>query len=128
MTTSPPVNTGPRTLGSTELARINRLTTTARFVSGLAHELNNALQVIGGLVELLADRTDLPADAAVRIQKIGGQADRANGVIRQVLAYTREGVNEVTAIDLAATADRAMALRRYQLGRNGVAINWDRQP
>ena len=114
-------------LDGEQLAQINRLTTIARFVSGLAHELNNSLQVMSGLVELLADRTDLPADAAVRIQKIGGQADRANSVIRQVLAYTRDGVIEVAAIDLAATADRAMALRRYQLGRNGVAIHWDRQ-
>jgi len=117
----------PFDLDAGQLAQINRLTTIARFVSGLAHELNNSLQVMSGMVELLADRADLPADAAVRIQKIGGQADRANGIIRQVLAYTREGVNEVTAIDLAATADRAMALRRYQLGRNGVSINWDRQ-
>jgi two-component system C4-dicarboxylate transport sensor histidine kinase DctB len=126
---TPGLNDQPRpfALDDAQLAQINRLTTIARFVSGLAHELNNSLQVMGGLVELLADRTDLPADAAVRIQKIGGQVDRANGVIRQVVAYTRDGATDVTAIDLAATADRAMALRRYQLGRNGVTINWDRQ-
>ena len=43
--------------------QINRLATSARMVAGLAHELNNSLQVVSGLVELLGDRTDLPADA-----------------------------------------------------------------
>jgi len=126
MTTPLPVNTGPLTLGSTELARINRLTTTARFVSGLAHELNNALQVIGGLVELLADRTDLPADAATRVQKIGGQADRASGVIRQLLAFVRDPGVDGGAIDLGTIIDRALSLRRYQLGRAGVSVAWTR--
>ena len=61
----------------------------ARLVAGLAHELNNTLQVVSGLVELLADRSDLPPDAVARLQKIGGQADKATTAIRQVLGYTR---------------------------------------
>jgi two-component system C4-dicarboxylate transport sensor histidine kinase DctB len=125
-TPAPPARTGPVTLEARELARINRLTTTARFVSGLAHELNNALQVMGGLVELLADRTDLPADAAVRIQKIGGQADRASGVIRQLLAFVREPGVDGGPVDLGVVVDRALALRRYQLGRAGVSVAWTR--
>jgi C4-dicarboxylate-specific signal transduction histidine kinase len=122
----PPAHPGPLTLDSNELARINRLTTIARFVSGLAHELNNALQVMGGLVELLADRADLPADVAVRIQKIGGQADRASGVIRQLLAFVREPGMDGGPIDLGLVVDRALALRRYQLGRAGVSVSWTR--
>jgi two-component system C4-dicarboxylate transport sensor histidine kinase DctB len=114
------------TLDATELARINRLTTIARFVSGLAHELNNALQVMGGLVELLADRTDLPADAVVRIQKIGGQADRASAVIRQLLTFVRDPGVEGGPVDLGGVVDRAIALRRYQLGRAGISVAWTR--
>jgi two-component system C4-dicarboxylate transport sensor histidine kinase DctB len=113
-------------LDDRRLAQINRLTTIARFVSGLAHELNNSLQVMGGLVELLADRADIPADAAVRIQKIGGQADKASGVIRQVLAFTRGQAGEAAVFDLGAVVERSLALRRYQLGRTGIAVNWTR--
>jgi signal transduction histidine kinase len=112
----------PVTLTANQLAQLNRLTTIARFVSGLAHELNNSLQVMSGLVELLADRSDLPADAAVRVQKIGGQADRASTVIRQVLGFVREAGGAPMPLDLAAATDRAVALRRYQLGRSGVTL------
>ena len=45
-------------LSPEQLAQINRLATVARFVSSLAHELNNSLQVMGGLIELLAERDD----------------------------------------------------------------------
>jgi two-component system C4-dicarboxylate transport sensor histidine kinase DctB len=126
------MNNGPHdashhaSLDDGQLAQINRLTTIARFVSGLAHELNNSLQVMGGLVELLADRPDIPADAAVRIQKIGGQADKASGVIRQVLAFTRGQGGETATFDLGALVDRALSLRRYQLGRVGIAVTWAR--
>ena len=110
-----------------QLLQINRLALQARFVSGMAHELNNSLQVMSGLTELLAERTDLPDDALARIQKIGAQADRAGTVVRQVLGYTRD---EPSAgpypVDIAAIVDRAVALRRYRLGRAGIAVAWER--
>jgi two-component system C4-dicarboxylate transport sensor histidine kinase DctB len=83
---------------------------------------------MGGLAELLADRADIPADAAARIQRIGGQADRASGVIRQVLAFVRDPGGDGGAVDVGVVVERALALRRYQLGRAGVAVAWDRQP
>jgi signal transduction histidine kinase len=99
----------------------------ARLVAGLAHELNNTLQVISGLVELLADRPDLPADAVARLQKIGGQADKATTAIRQVLGYTRETTAaETGVVDMATAVDQVLALRRYQLGRLGVTVSVDR--
>jgi len=107
------------------LLRINRLAMQARFVSGMAHEVNNSLQVMGGLVELLADRADLPDDVRTRLQRIGDQADRVGGVIRQVLGYTRSEGGQRRQTDLVTVIDRAVALRRYHLGRLGVDLSWD---
>lgn len=107
------------------LLRINRLAMQARFVSGMAHEVNNSLQVMGGLVELLIDRPDLPDDVRARLQRIGDQADRAGGVIRQVLSYTRGEAGDRRRMDLASVVDRAVVLRRYQLGRLGVDVSWN---
>lgn len=107
-------------LGPAQWGQINRLATTARMVAGLAHELNNSLQVVSGLVELLGDRPDIPPDAVARIQRIGGQAEKATVAIRQVLGYARELGPETTSVDLAAVAEQGLALRRYQLGRAGI--------
>ena len=72
-------------LSDTRLRRINRVATSARMVAALAHELNNSLQVVSGLVELIGDREDIPPDAQARIAKIGSQADKATMAVRQVL-------------------------------------------
>ena len=105
-----------------QLGQINRLATSARMVAGLAHELNNTLQVVSGLVELLGDRDDIPADALARIAKIGGQAEKATQAVRQVLTYTRDLSPEKGNVNLAAVAERALALRRYNLGRAGISV------
>jgi signal transduction histidine kinase len=112
---------GPPVPNAGQLAQLNRLATSARLVAGLAHELNNSLQVVSGLVELLADHPEVPPDVAARIKKIGAQADHATSTIRQVLGYTREGVAEQTRADVASAVERALALRRYNLERAGIA-------
>jgi signal transduction histidine kinase len=109
-----------------QLRQINRLALEARFVSGMAHELNNSMQVMSGLVELLVDRSDLPDEVRSRLQKIGGQIDRASAAVRQVLTYTRDEGRAPGLLDMGALVDRAIALRRYRLGRAGIEVQWDR--
>jgi signal transduction histidine kinase len=116
----------PFSLTPEQLLLINRLGLHARLVSGMAHELNNSLQVMSGLVELLSDRTDLPEDVRSRVDKIGAQAERAGNVVRQVLTSIREDFGDRSDVDLAAVVDRSLALRRYQLGRAGIEVAWDR--
>jgi C4-dicarboxylate-specific signal transduction histidine kinase len=105
-----------------QLAQINRLATVARCVSALAHELNNSLQVMGGLIELLAERDDLPQDAILRIERIGSYADQAGDKIRQVVSYVRAPAELHARVDLSAIVDRAVALRSYELERAGIRI------
>ena len=107
-------------LSPEQLAQINRVATVARFVSALAHELNNSLQVMGGLIELLADRDDLPQDALLRIERIGAHADQAGGKIKQVVSYVRAPAEPHSRVNLAAIVDRALALRSYELERAGI--------
>jgi signal transduction histidine kinase len=122
------VSGGTAAVNVGQLRQLNRLATSARLVAGLAHELNNSLQVVGGLVELMADHADVPPDVAARIRKIGIQADKATVTIRQVLGYTREAAAEPSRADVAAAVDRALALRRYNLGRAGIAVTSEVPP
>ncbi len=115
-------------LAAGRLQQLNRLATIARLVAGLAHELNNSLQVISGLVELLSDRADLPPDALVRIQKIGGQADKATGAVRQVLGFSREMTPRRSQFDLGAIVEEAVTVRRYNLGRAAITVSVEIPP
>jgi two-component system cell cycle sensor histidine kinase/response regulator CckA len=110
-----------------DLAFINHMTTTGQVLPSVAHELNNALQVIGGLVELLTMRGELAPDAADRIGKIGLQAARAAGLLRDLLAFTRRDATTRT-VDLRSALDRAIALRRYHLSRGRIDLVMESRP
>ena len=71
---------------------LNRLATIARLVAGAAHEVNNALQVIGGSAELLQNRTDLPEAVQKTLTRIRDQAARAASAMTGVVALSRPSV------------------------------------
>jgi two-component system, cell cycle sensor histidine kinase and response regulator CckA len=110
-----------------DLAFINLMMTTGQVLPSVAHELNNSLQVIGGLVELLTMRGELAPDAADKIGKIGLQAARAAGLLRDLLAFTRRDA-ATRMVDLRGAIDRAVALRRYHLSRGRIELAMDSRP
>ena len=78
--------TTDRAFSTADLAYINRMTTTGMVLPSVAHEVNNSLQVIAGMVEILGLRGQLPPEAADKIQKIAVQATKAAGHLRGATA------------------------------------------
>ena len=105
---------------------LNRLATIARLVAGAAHEVNNALQVIGGSAELLQNRTDLPEPVQKTLSRIRDQAARAASVMTGVVALSRAQPDAGTfLVDMCDIATRAVDLRRYSIGRADLAVQLD---
>jgi C4-dicarboxylate-specific signal transduction histidine kinase len=115
------VTTG-RAFTPDDLAFINRMTTTGQVLPSVAHELNNSLQIIAGMVEILGLRGQLPDDAADKVQKIGVQATRAAGMLRDLVAFARRDAS-LRKIDLHSAVERATGLRRYYLSRGRVTVH-----
>jgi C4-dicarboxylate-specific signal transduction histidine kinase len=111
--------TTDRAFSREDLAFINRMTTTGLVLPSVAHELNNALQIIGGMVEILGLRGQLPADAADKIQKVGVQATKAAGMLRELVAFARRD-GPMRKVDLHTAVERALAFRRYYLAKGRV--------
>jgi C4-dicarboxylate-specific signal transduction histidine kinase len=114
------VTTG-RAFSADDLAFINRMTTTGQVLPSVAHELNNSLQIIAGMVEILGLRGQLPDDAADKVQKIGAQAGKAAGMLRDLVSFARRD-SLLRKIDLHAAVERATTLRRYHLSRGRVTV------
>src|SRR5690242_7835456 len=105
---------------------LNRLATIARLVAGAAHEVNNALQVIGGSAELLQNRTDLPESVQKTLSRIRDQATRAASAMTGVVALSRAQSDSGTQlVDMCAVATRAVDLRRYSIGRADLTVQLD---
>ena len=105
---------------------LNRLATIARLVAGAAHEVNNALQVIGGSAELLQNRTDLPEPVQKTLTRIRDQAARAASAMTGVVALSRAQPDGATyLVDVCDIATRAVELRRYSNGRADLTVQLD---
>lgn len=131
MTDTPP---GPaRPLPSPEVSderwiTANRQAISGAFISGLAHELNNPLQVVTGTVEMLLARRDLPADVVVRLERIAQQVHRASATIVDVVGFVRDRSASATRVDLRTVVDRVLGLRRYPLARAAITVAYDPPP
>lgn len=111
-----------RGLTPDDLVALNRSSTVARLLSGAAHEVNNALQIIGGTVDLLEERPDASEPVLRGLHRIRSQTMRAAGVITEVLAFAREDPAAVGRLNLRQLAARVVSLRTFSIRRAGLEI------
>jgi C4-dicarboxylate-specific signal transduction histidine kinase len=113
-----------RDLGAGDFVFANRLITLELVLPNVTHEINNALQVIGGLGEIIATRPGISDDVAQKLQRIHGQAVRCSTLLRELLNYARR--DEASPItDVPRSIERALNLRRYHLARARVTVHVD---
>ena len=107
------------------LVALSRSVTTGRLLSGVVHEVNNALLVISGTVELLEGQPDLP-DAVVRgLERLRRQSARAASALGDVTSFTQASLQDKTDVQLRELAQAAVDLRRFAATRAGVSLQYD---
>lgn len=110
------------TPGLADLVALNRAATVARLLAGVAHDVNNALQVIGGTAELLQSAPGLPPSAGQGLQRITEQNARAASAISEVMMFARQKGDARGRVNLREIAARSAALRAFAIGRARLAI------
>jgi signal transduction histidine kinase len=111
----------PQGASDDALIGLNRLATVARLLSGAAHDVNNALQVISGTVEIVQMRTDLPSAAADALDRVRAQTARAAGALHRVNAFTRAPHGPIGPINLRELVEDSLALRDFAIRRARVS-------
>ncbi|MDB5312059.1 MAG: Blue-light-activated protein [Gemmataceae bacterium] len=83
-----------------------------RLAGGIAHDFNNLLTVIRGNAELLLAAADSP-DGVRMVDEVRMAADRAAGLVRQLLTFSRPQSVRLKVVDLnGVVADLSGILRR----------------
>lgn len=98
------------------LEAANLHATVAQLLSTVIHQVNNALQTIGGHAELLKTDPDVTATTKRRAGTISGVTERTAAMLASFQVFTRPPV-EPGVLDLRELATRALAYRHYGLGR-----------
>jgi two-component system C4-dicarboxylate transport sensor histidine kinase DctB len=122
------VRAADRELGLADLLYLNRMTTVGQVLPNVAHELNNALQIISGIVEILTIRDALPDDVREKLGRIGFQTGRATEMIRELVAFARREHPGPAIADVVRIIERALALRRYHLARARITVTVEGVP
>jgi len=96
-----------------QLRQAQKMEAVGQLAGGIAHDFNNVLMVIKGYSELLTDKLkghDRLGAMAGEIQKA---SERAAGLVRQLLAFSRKQVLDPQVLDLnAIVASTEMMLQR----------------
>jgi signal transduction histidine kinase len=99
------------------LATLQKAQALEQVAGGVAHDLNNMLNVICANADLLACREDLPADARQQARDVVGAAARGHGLIKQVLEFARPNPRPPVVLDLVEATAEFMPVLRGAVGR-----------
>lgn len=92
------------------LRRAQRLEVASQLSSGVAHEINNALQPIVGMSKLLLKRMPLDHPLRRSLELIDDAGKRATKLVRDLLDFARSDDGEEALVDLAVAIDEIVAL------------------
>jgi signal transduction histidine kinase/ActR/RegA family two-component response regulator len=98
------------------LLRSARLEAVGRLAGGVAHDFNNLVMIIKGYSDLLLD-TATP-QAKPYIEEIKNAGERASGLTRQLLAFSRKQVLEPQVLDLNQSVRNMVKMLRVLIGED----------
>jgi signal transduction histidine kinase len=92
------------------------------FAAGIAHDMNNPLQLILGMAENLADETDLEA-VHVQALDIIDAVKRTTAICRDLTSYSRRtSVRQDGLIHVNSKLDEALKIARYAVTLQDIEI------
>ncbi len=104
------------------LGRTEKLAAIGELVAGVAHELNNPLTGISTFAQLLLE-DELQAEQFESVSLIKREADRAIGVIRDLLLFARKTDARDVVVDVNTIVKHTVRLRSLASRSSGIEVH-----
>ncbi|MBI2412117.1 MAG: response regulator [Deltaproteobacteria bacterium] len=106
----------------------SKLAALGEMAAGIAHEVNNPLQVMLVNIELLDD--ELSERGSKRVEHIKDGIFRIKGIVRDLLIFAREQTTHVEILEINTALEKAVDIMRHQLKQSnvGIELDLDKQP
>lgn len=98
------------------LQDVQRMESVGALAGGVAHEVNNKLQVVLAFSDFLLRDSSLSPKALADVREVVRAADRAAAVVRQLLAFSRRAVHRPREMDLGSCVRGIDTAIRHLLG------------
>ena len=99
-----------------QLRQAQKMEAIGRLAGGVAHDFNNLLTAIIGYSDLISERLDATDPTARDISEIRKAADRAAGLTRQLLAFSRKQLLSPSVINLNDTTSGLLQMLPRVIG------------
>ncbi len=111
-----------------ELFHAEKLASIGSFAAGIAHDINNPLQLIMGLAENLAEETDLKT-VHEQARDIVEAVRRTSAISRDLTQYARKtSARDDAMVALNGRLDEALKIARYATSFHDITVRRDYQP
>jgi PAS domain S-box-containing protein len=101
-----------------QFRQAQKLESVGRLAGGVAHDFNNLLTIINGYSDLLAEQLQQYDPLWPYADEIRKAGERASGLTRQLLAFSRKQVIELKPLDLNAIVNDAQRMLQRVIGED----------
>ena len=106
------------------LQHSERLASIGRFTAGIAHELNNPIANIIGLLKLIDREIEEKSPVKEDIRIVLSEAGRCGNIVRDLLVYTRQSPPRKEPTDLEQLIEGIASVVKQGLNGKAVSINF----
>jgi signal transduction histidine kinase/CheY-like chemotaxis protein len=113
-------------LSEAQLRQAHKLEAIGTLAGGIAHDFNNLLTVISGFTQMALADSSTKSRTRDDLGQVMGAAERAAGLTRQLLAFSRKQLLQPTVLDLETVVEDIAPMLRRLVGEH-IALHIARE-
>jgi len=111
-----------------QLLQSEKMSAIGQLIAGVAHDLNNPLASVVGFADLLGEAEDVPERLEEPLAVIRQEAERASGIVRNLLSFARRQEGERQLQSIRPILESTIQLLKNQLMAQHIELEFTAEP